>query len=109
MGEWASGEPGLLQEAILRLLDANPEAWDMVFERLDQAPEPREAAVQTAEEVAQLSASPTEHVRQVLHLVAARDDQFEERLKTGASSEAERRIVVALLVHCIAKDPFLSN
>ena len=100
MGQWATGEPGLLQEAVLRVLDANPEAWDMVFERLDQAPEPREAAVQTVEEVAQLSASPTEHVRQVLHLVA------EERLKTGPSSEEERRIVVALLVHCIAKDPF---
>ena len=36
---------------------------DMVFERFDQPPEPREEAVQ---KVAQLSASPTEHVRQVL-------------------------------------------
>ena len=96
----------MLQEAIQRVLDANPEAWVAVFERLEKAPEPREAAVQTIEEVAQLSASPTERVRQVLHLVAARVDQFEERLKTGASNDKERRIVVALLVHCIAKDPF---
>ena len=109
MGEWATGEPGLLQEAILRVLDANQEAWETVFERLEQAPEPREAAVQTVEEVAKLSATPTERVRQVLHLVAARDHQFEDRLWTGASSDEERRIVVALLVHCIAKDPFLSN
>ena len=48
------------------MLDANPEAWEMVFERLADAPEPREAAVQTVEEVAKLAASPTEHVRQVL-------------------------------------------
>ena len=85
MGEWATAEPGLLQEAILRVLDANPEAWEMVFDRLDQAPEPREAAVETVEEVAELSASPAEHVRQVLHLVAARDHQFGERLRTEAS------------------------
>jgi hypothetical protein len=52
------------------------------------------------------SASPTEHVRQVLHLVAAGDDQFEDHLSTGESSNEERRIVVALLVHCLAKDPF---
>jgi hypothetical protein len=109
MGEWATGEPGLLQEAILRVLDANPEAWNMVFERLEAAPEPREAAIQAVEEIAKLSASPTEYVRQFLHLVAARDDQFEERLKTGASTDKERRIVVALLAHCIAKDPFLSD
>ena len=54
-GEWATGEPGLLQEAILRVLDANPKAWEMVFDRLADAPEPREAAVQTVEEVAKLA------------------------------------------------------
>ena len=36
VGEWATAEPGLLQEAILRLLDANPKAWEMVFDRLDR-------------------------------------------------------------------------
>jgi hypothetical protein len=104
-GEWATAEPGLLQEAILRVLDANPEAWEMVFDRLDQAPEPREAANETVEEVAELSASPTEHVRQVLYLVAARDHQFRERLRTEASRDKDRHIVIALLVHCIGKDP----
>ena len=106
MGEWATGEPGLLQEAILRVLDADPEAWDMLFERLEYAPEPREAATQTVEEVAKLSASPTERVRQVLYLVGARGHQFQERLRTGASRDKDRHIVIALLVHCIAKDPF---
>ena len=104
-GEWATAEPGLLQEAILRVLDANPEAWEMVFDRLDQAPEPREAANETVEEVAELSASPAEHVRQVLYLVAARDHQFRERLRTEASRDKDRHIVIALLMHCIGKDP----
>ena len=106
MGQWATAEPGLLQEAILRVLDANPEAWEMVFERLDYAPEPREAGAQTVEEIAKLAGSPTEHVRQVLHLVATGVDEFERRLRTGALVDKERRIVVALLVHCIAKEPF---
>ena len=106
VGEWATAEPGLLQEAILRLLDANPEAWDMLFEKLECAPEPGEAATQTVEEVAKLSASPTERVRQVLYLVAARDHQFRERFRTGASRDKDRHIVIALLVHCIGKDPF---
>ena len=104
-GEWATAELGLLQKAILRVLDANPEAWEMVFDRLDQAPEPRETANETVEEVAELSASPTEYVRQVLYLVAARDHQFRERLRTGASRDNDRHIVIALLVHCIGKDP----
>jgi hypothetical protein len=107
LGEWATAEPGLLQEAILRVLDADPEAWDMLFERLEYAPEPREAATQTIEEVAKLSASPTERVRQVLYLVGARDHQFQERLRTGASRDTDRHIVIALLVHCIGKDPWL--
>jgi hypothetical protein len=77
-----------------------------MFDRLDQAPEPREAANETVEEVAELSASTTERVRQVLHLVAARHHQFEECLRTGASSDKDRHIVIALLVHCIGKDPF---
>jgi hypothetical protein len=106
MGEWATGEPELLLEAILRVLDATPQAWEAVFERLQQAPEPREPAAQTVEEIANLSAAPTELVQHILNLVAARDDQFEEGIGTGASRGEERRIVVALFVHCIARDPF---
>lgn len=44
-------------------------------------------------------------VRDLLSLVAARDDDLEERLFAGESSDEERRILIALFVHCIAQDP----
>jgi hypothetical protein len=106
MGEWASGDPALLQEAILRALEAEPEAWKVVLERLSDAPEPREASAQTVRRVARCSGAAAQQVRDVLGLLTAQDGELKERLLTRSSSDDERRIVVAVFVHCIAKDPF---
>jgi hypothetical protein len=108
MGEWTAGDPELLQAAILMVLKANPDAWEFVFDRLAEATEPKEAATLTVEDVARFSKQPVTHVRQVLRAVAARDKQFEERFLTEESTDEERCIVVALLVHCLAKDPLLN-
>ena len=108
MGEWATAEPGLLQEAILRVLEAEPDAWEAVLRRLRGAPEPRDASTETVEEIAAGSASFPQYVRDLLDLVAAQDEELAARLARGLSSDEERRVVVALFVHCIAKNPFRS-
>ena len=106
MGEWATGDPGLLRDAVLRALDAEPDAWEDVLGRLEDAPELREPSVETVKEVAAASGAAAERVRDLLPLVAARDEGLEDRLLVGGLSDEERRALVALLVHVISKDPF---
>ena len=105
MGEWATGDRVLLQEAILRVLEAEPDAWTHVLERLKDAPEPREASAKIVEKIAELSAAPSGHVRDVLDLVADEDEGLAGRLTDGLASDEEQRIIVALFIDCISKDP----
>jgi len=105
MGEWAIGDAELLQEAILRVLEPEPDAWTDVLERLKDVPEPREASAGIVEKVAKLSAARSGHVRDVLDLVAGEDEGLAGRLKDGLASDEEQRIVVALFINCISKDP----
>jgi len=105
MGEWATGDAGLLQEAILRVLEAESTAWADLLERLKDALEPREASAEIVEKVAELSAAPSGNVRDVLDLVADQDEGLAGRLTDGLASDEEQRIIVALFIECISKDP----
>jgi hypothetical protein len=104
MGEWAVGDPELLQEAILRVLRAHPWAWGSVFERLMEAPEPGEAAHDTLTQVCKLSGAPASRVRKVLHFVSDADDHLRHAVCRKRPNEEVQRVVVALLVHCLAAD-----
>ncbi len=109
MGQWATGQADFLQAAILRVLEEHPKAWQLVFDRLGDCPELREPPSSTIDDVVQRSGEHAERVREVIETAAAHGSQFAMRLAGTTSDSEESRIVVALLLHCIAKDPFLRD
>jgi len=94
LGEWATGDPELLQEAVLRALDAHPDWWGYVLGDVEKL---RAEASLPVEAIARQSAATVDTVRRVLDAAAADAD---------VRNDAERRIMVAIFVRCIAKDPF---
>lgn len=44
-------------------------------------------------------------MRDVLELIAEQDEGLAARLTEGLATDDEQRMVVALFIHCISKDP----
>jgi hypothetical protein len=103
MGQWASGDPALLRDAIVRVVKTNAVGWarDAVLERLTRGGD----SYEHVQAVAELNDVPPERVVQVLGLMACQDEEFVTRWRKGTSSDEERRIVVGLLVRLMASGP----
>lgn len=80
-----------------------------MFDRLGDCPELRGPSSSTIDDVVQRSGEHAERVREVIETAAGHGSQFATRLAGSASESEESRIVVALLLHCIAKDPLLRD
>jgi len=106
MGQWASGEPALLQAAVSRVLKEHPDAWRLVFQRLRDCRELAKMSSATITDVAERSGAEPTFVRTVIDAVVNRRDRLVSERATNTKAEAAR-IVVALFLHCIADDPFL--
>lgn len=132
MGQWARGDPEVLQEAITRVLSAEPQAWKIVFERLRDVPGLRKGDSEAVEWIAQWSGFGVARVREVLQFAAdmcdqskqrpsstqvalpgmdsfySQDDQYWQRLLAGPLRGEVGCILVGLYVHCISEGGFWS-
>lgn len=104
MGEWARGDAEILQTAIHQVLEDNDDAWEWVFGRLRDCQELLEPTSALLEEASRLSGAPSDRVREVLRAVQPLD-----KGSAPPREEAARRIVVALFIRCIAKEPALTR
>jgi hypothetical protein len=132
MGQWASGDPKLLHEAILRVLSFDPGAWEKVFQRLREGVEVREGDPEAVEWVSQWCGVEAARVRQVLDFARAMqgrssrgpsamqltlpgtdpfysdDDPYWQRLLAGPLTGEVGNLLVALYVYCISQGRFAS-
>lgn len=90
--EWATGEPGLLEAAILHVVEAEPESWPTVVGRVSDMKSLTSKAV---EYVTVVCGVPPEEMHRVVNAIH----------KGEEVSGADRGIVVALYAYDLSRDP----
>lgn len=106
-GQWAQGcDPELLRDAILNVLRGNRRYWKDVFERLENELEIASLPPETLREAQLWSGAEEDAVRQAARSIASGSHEYRNRFRAGVASPEEERVVIALLLHCIQKDPW---
>lgn len=99
MGQWAAGDAGLFHQAILGVLNAEPEEWANVFVRLREAPQIKTKDTQMIQTVSRFHSIEETKGREVLNLVYA---EINDRLLVRLQGD-EGQILTSFYVWCIAQ------
>jgi hypothetical protein len=103
MGETASGPRGLMVEAVDRVIEAKPLAWESALQALGDAPASRHLDELSPEDSADMAVEGVdpESIMDMLLRLRTGFDEVSERAMAGTLAVEERRALVAIFLHLI--------